>query len=414
MIDHIRQAMRAGYPKQFWLLFIGNMISTIGSSMVWPFTMVYISGKLGLPMTTTASLLTFRSVAGIATSLLAGPIADSIGRKWVMVVGLFMFGTTFVMMDMANSLPAFAAVMVLMGIFIPVHQVGADAMLTDLIPPHQRIDAYSLTRMGHNVGVALGPVIGGALVMTSYRLAFYLAAGGMIFYSLLLLFGVKETLVEKTPIRQALRPGLIFRGYHAIFNDRLFMVSTIAIIIVTLGVSMIWVLMPVYAKTNYAIQENQYGWLPLTNAMMVIFFQLTVTQWAKRLKPNQAMALGGGIYMLAMLWFAASSTFWMFWLGFVVMTLGELVLVPTSATYAANLAPEKMRGRYLSVYGLHWSVASGIGPVLGGFFNDTIGPRFIWLGGAWFPVLGALVFLLLYSMERRDHRFVPAVEANSE
>ena len=48
----------------------------------------------------------------------------------------------------------------------------------------------------------------------------------------------------------------------------------------------------------------------------------------------------------------------------------------------------------LSLYGLHWSIASGIGPVLGGFLNDTIGPRFIWIGGAWFPLVGAFVFLL--------------------
>ena len=322
MIDQLRNALKAGYPKQFWLLFIGNMISTIGSSMVWPFTMVYISGKLGLPMTTTASLLTLRSAAGIITSLLTGPITDSLGRKWIMVLGLFMFGTTFIMMDAANTLWAFAVVMILMGTFIPVYQVGADAMLTDLVPPAKRMDAYSLTRMGRNVGVALGPVIGGALVMTSYRLAFYLAAGGMVLYAFLLLVGVKETLTEKSPLKEAMRPRGLFQGYRIILKDRVFVISTVAIIIVTLGVSMIWVLMPVYAKSNYGIPENMYGWLPLTNAVMVIFLQLVITQWAKRLERHQAMALGGVIYWLAMLWFSFAHQFWMFWVGFAIMTSG--------------------------------------------------------------------------------------------
>ena len=400
MIQQLKLAYQAGYPKQFWLLFIGNMVSTIGTSMVWPFTMIYVSGKLGLPMTTTATLLTFRSVAGIITSLLAGPLTDALGRKWVMVVGLFLFGTTFIMMEAADTLLAFALVMTLQGIFTPIYQVGADAMLTDLVAPEKRIDAYSLTRMGHNVGVALGPVIGGALVMTSYQLAFYLGAVGMFFYAILMLFGVKETLVQRTPLKMAMHPKTLFDGYGVIFKDRKFIVSTIAVIMITLGVSMIWVLMPVYAKTNYQIPENLYGWLPLTNAAMVIFLQLVITQWAKRFHPVHAMALGGGIYFVAMMWFATASSFWMFLVGFMIMTLGELILVPTSATYAANLAPEDKRGRYLGLYGLHWSVASGIGPVLGGLLNDQLGPRFIWLGGAWFPVIGGLIFLFLKKKEK--------------
>jgi MFS family permease len=39
-----------------------------------------------------------------------------------------------------------------------------------------------------------------------------------------------------------------------------------------------------------------------------------------------------------------------------------------------------MRGRYMSIYSLSQGTASGIGPVYGGFLNDNLGPRFIWLG----------------------------------
>ena len=45
------------------------------------------------------------------------------------------------------------------------------------------------------------------------------------------------------------------------------------------------------------------------------------------------------------------------------MTIGELILVPTSSTYVANLAPIDKRGRYMSLYGLSWPVGAGIGPL---------------------------------------------------
>ena len=50
----------------------------------------------------------------------------------------------------------------------------------------------------------------------------------------------------------------------------------------------------------------------------------------------------------------------------VLMTLGELILVPTATTYAANQAPADMRGRYMSLYSLTRPAASGTGPLLEG------------------------------------------------
>ena len=79
----------------------------------------------------------------------------------------------------------------------------------------------------------------------------------------------------------------------------------------------------------------------------------------------------------------------------VVMTFGELVIVPTSSTYVANLAPPDKRGRYMGIYGLTWGMATGIGSLFGGILNDNFGPRSIWYGGFSLGTLAVLGFLLL-------------------
>jgi MFS family permease len=78
-----------------------------------------------------------------------------------------------------------------------------------------------------------------------------------------------------------------------------------------------------------------------------------------------------------------------------VITIGELLLVPTTITFAANAAPPEMRGRYMSLYSLAWGLASGIGPLIGGFLNDNIHPRAIWYGGGFSAFIGVLIFLWL-------------------
>ena len=86
------------------------------------------------------------------------------------------------------------------------------------------------------------------------------------------------------------------------------------------------------------------------------------------------------------------------------MTVGELILIPTSTTYAANLAPAEMRGRYMSIYGLTWGLAAGIGPVVGGMLNDTLGPKAIWYGGFLVGLASTVSFLML------ARRYQPPVE----
>jgi hypothetical protein len=85
--SHIRKTF-ASYPRQFWLMFCGMTISTVGASMIWPCLMIYVSEKLDLPRTTVAFLMTINSVAGLCSSFLAGPIIDRVGRKGVMVFSL--------------------------------------------------------------------------------------------------------------------------------------------------------------------------------------------------------------------------------------------------------------------------------------------------------------------------------------
>jgi len=387
------QRLRKEYPRQFWLLFFGMLIRTTGASMIWPFLMIYVSERLDLPLTNVATLMTLNAAAGLVFSFLAGPITDRAGRKWVMVISLLVNGLVYLFMSRAESLPVFAILMTISGAFNPLYRVGADAMMADLIPSPRRPEAYSLLRMSNNVGVALGPAIGGLIATASYTIAFYIAASGMIFYSLLLFVFAAETLARRAGASPAQEER--FGGYGRIAKDRPFMSMTAAISLTTICAAIMWVLLSVYAKTNFGVPENLYGMIPMTNALMVVFLQLPVTQVTKRFAPPFMLAAGSFFYAVGVGSVALGNGFWSFWVSMVIMTIGELILIPTATTYVADLAPAEMRGRYMSIYGLTWGIATGIGPVLGGFLNDNLGPVTIWIGAFIIGLAGTAGFLFL-------------------
>ena len=168
----------------------------------------------------------------------------------------------------------------------------------------------------------------------------------------------------------------------------------LAFTLTQIGSTIVWVLLGVYAKQNYHILENQYGLIPMTNAIMVVLLQVIVTTRSKQYQPTLMLALGAFLYAAGVTSVAFASGFWGFWISMVVITCGELVLVPTATTFVANIAPPAMRGRYMSIFSLCWGVASGIGPVVGGYLNDTISPQAIWYGGGAIGLLGAIWFLI--------------------
>lgn len=362
------------------------------------FLLIYASQKLGLPLSTVASLITINAGTGLFSSFIAGSLADKVGRKVIMTVSLFTNGLIYLFMMRADTYAAFALLMFLTGLSNPLYQVGADAMLADLIPQKQRTEAYAINRMINNAGFAIGPSVGGFLAAQSYGLSFYFAAAGMLLYSGLLFFFARETL-EKTAPRDS--QSAANNGYGQVFRDKGYLTFVGLTGFGLIAPGMLWVLLAVYAKTNFGMPENQFGWLPTTNALMCVFVQYFVTRITRRYQPLPIVALGMFVYAAGVGSVALMSSFWGFWLSMVILTFGELILVPTASTYVANISPADLRGRYMSMYWLSWGISRGAAPLIGGFLNDAIAPQAIWWGGLAIGLLSAIGLFILTKLKRQ-------------
>jgi MFS family permease len=385
------------YPRQFWLMAVGLLIMSAGASMVWPFLMIYISGTLSLPLSTAASLLTINASAGLISTLLAGAIADKFGRKLVMTVSLLTNGVIYLFMAQADTYAAFAVLMTLAGLSNPLYAVGADAMLADLLPVEKRTDGYAIIRMVNNAGIAIGPAVGGFIAGESYDLAFYGAAAGMLSYGFLLLFMAKETL-DRAAVRARALTEKASNGFRRVFRDKGYLAFTGLISLGLIAPAMLWSLLAVYSNQNFGLSEQLYGWIPTTNALMCVFIQLPVTQVTKRFRPLPVIAIGMLVYAMGVGSVALMVGFWGFWLSMVIMTFGELILVPTASKFVADRSPADLRGRYMSIYWLTQGFARAIAPLYGGWLNDNISPKAIWIGGVG---VGLTSTLGLYALSNR-------------
>ena len=96
---------------------IGLFFSMIGTSMVWPFLTIYVSEQLDISLTEVAALISLNGLVSLAASFVAGPAADRLGRKWLMVASLAGNGLTYFMFSRASAYWMFAVLMALRGFF---------------------------------------------------------------------------------------------------------------------------------------------------------------------------------------------------------------------------------------------------------------------------------------------------------
>jgi MFS family permease len=398
ILARLRQAT-ADYPRQFWIILGGILINSTGGSMVWPFLTIYLRQRLAIPLTTVTLLLTVNAVAGLVATSVAGPVVDRFGRKGVMVLSLVVGGAIMLALSAAGTLQLWVILMAVGGAFSPLFRVGNDAMVADLIAPERRASAYALVRMINNLGIAIGPSVGGFVAVVSYAIAFGIAAAANLIFALLILFLVAETIPSRH--REALAQHSTAdqpqaeAGYGPLLRDRPFLAFCGVYALAVMVSPLLMVLLPVYAKENFGVPENQYGFIMATNAAMVVLFQYAVTRVSSRYPHLPVLAVGSLFYALGAGSVAWGWNFPTFLTSMVILTIGELLLVPTATTLTANLAPPEMRGRYMGVYGLTWGVALGIGPVMGGFLNDHVAPVAIWYGGLAIGLAAMLGFVLL-------------------
>jgi MFS family permease len=365
------------YPMQFWMLIIGSFINSVGSSMIWPFIIIFFRNQLDVSMLQAGSLMTIKSGVSIFSALIAGSLADRFGRKRIMVFSLISAGLIYFLYIPQHPFLVYAVLMALSGLVEPMYRVGATAMVADMLPEESRMGGYALQRMVTNIGLTIGPVLSGILILKSYGLMFSISAICLIVFGLFIYFLINETLVKEPAETEA---GMPRENYITVLKNKPFMVFSSSLFLTMTSSVPVFVNLTAYANENYAIPESELGLLLTTNAMMVIVFQFMVTRITEKHDVKRILTIGSIFYAIGTGSIIFGSTLWAFVISMAVMTVGEMIYMPTSTTMAANMAPSHMRGRYMSVYNLAIELAVGVGPMIAGFLNDFMFPKAIWMG----------------------------------
>jgi MFS family permease len=113
------------------------------------------------------------------------------------------------------------------------------------------------------------------------------------------------------------------------------------------------------------------------------------------------MAIGAALLGIGFAMYGFFSTYTLFVAAILVITLGEMIMMPVSNALVVKFAPEDMRGRYSFMYSISWGIAFAAGPYLAGLIMDNGNPNWLWYICGILGIAAALGFVILQDRFRR-------------
>ena len=413
MLTNIKATVNE-FSREFWILVVASFIDRVGGTLIFPFFALYITQKFGVGMAQAGILIGLFSLAGLVGNIIGGALTDRFGRKSLVLFGLVFSALSSITMGLVNNLQVFYVLAVVVGLLSDIAGPAWQAMVADILPEEQRSEGFGIQRVAGNLAWIVGPTIGGLMAAQSYLLLFILDAVSSLITAVIVYRMIPETMPESVQKKTSGSFMETLVGYREVLADRTY-TAYILISMLMLGVYLqMYNTLSVYLRDEHGVSPQGYGFLLTTSAITVILLQFWTTRRVKRYPPMLMMAVGVGFYAIGFSMFGYVAVYALFALAVVIITAGEMIIMPVGQALAANFAPEDKRGRYLALFSLAWAVPATVAPFIAGTILDNYNPNWVWYGGGLLCLVSVLGFLGLYIATKERFLGEPEIKTVSE
>jgi MFS family permease len=379
-----------GLPREIWILFATNLINRAGM-MVLPFLVLYLTRHLGFSVARAGVVFAMYGATAIVAGPISGKLSDRIGALPIMRVSLLSSGTALLLFPLARTFSAVMVITIVWAACAEIFRPASLAAITHVVTADQRKPAFALNRLAINLGMSMGPALGGFLATVSFH-AMFVVDGITSLLAGTVLLATKWDAATGGHLQRhdSNEPNLQVRS---ILRDARLAIFLLASVMVGMVFFQHESALPLYIVQYLHLSPAFYGMIFTINTLLIVALEVPLNMATARWPTTWSLV--GGCLLFAIgfgaLAFIASPT------GIVAMavvwTFGEMTLFPAMASHLGEVAPPAQRGTYMGAYSMSLSVALTIGPWLGNELLAGAGPVGVWSAMFALGVLGAVLMV---------------------
>ncbi|MER5970725.1 MFS transporter [Streptomyces sp. NPDC002055] len=375
-------------PLALRVLFLASFVNRAGM-FVFPLLAVYLVRGKELSPGEAGLLISIGSTGLLVGSLLSGPLCDLRGRRTALLTALLLNAAGYLGLAVLDGPPwTYAAwlfvALVGMGMFSP----ASNTLVADLTTPEQRPFAYTISYVGNNLGMGVGPLLGGVAAAYSYHVMF---AGnivaGLLCAAMIAVWVPEDRRARSGDRRPNARTGPLGHG-HVV----LLVLVSFFYVVPLIGLEYA---LPLAVTTALHESAGLVGAVYTINSIVVVSLGLVLEKHIRGYGTKLLLLIAGLLWTLGLAMIAFAFSLPAILLSTVVWTLGEIIVSVVVPTYVADHVDERRVGSFMALNGFVLGLARLVVPVGLGLIWTSHGhqPVFLTLFAA--PLIGMAGFALL-------------------
>ncbi len=159
-------------PKDLWLMCIASLINRTGT-MVLPFLAIYLTRGINISTSSAGLIITAYGLGALITAPFVGRLSDRIGALNQMKLSLLISGLMLFIYPFIQGFIPLLLMTVFWAIVNESFRPANLSLISEIVPADQRKPAFALYRLAINLGMSIGPVVGGFLSVINFSYLFY-------------------------------------------------------------------------------------------------------------------------------------------------------------------------------------------------------------------------------------------------
>jgi predicted MFS family arabinose efflux permease len=384
-------------PSGVWAIFVATLVNRMGM-MVLPFLSLYLTRQLGYSVGWAGGIL----AAYGATALVMGPVAGRLADRWgnlrVLKLSLFLSAAVLLVFAVGSRLSFILVATIALAITSETFRPASLSVIGRLLPPHQKKLGFAAQRLAINLGMSVGPLLGGILIPISYSLLFVVDALTAVLAGSILVVSTRgwpdaarHAGPELDPPRSLLGDGI---------RDKRLLYFLFCVLPILMVFFQFQSTMPVFLVDDLKFREYQVGALVTLNTLLIVFAEIPLTVRSATWGNRRVLVFGALLFAVGFAMLGGVRSVFGVGASVAVWTLGEMLFFPRMLAHVAELAPEGKQGEYMGLYSMTFNAAFMLGPWFGSQIYERCGPLLLW-GWSVALSLTSLTCLLLFPRSLR-------------
>ncbi|PTI29569.1 multidrug efflux MFS transporter NorA [Staphylococcus warneri] len=351
--------------KQLFTLYFNIFLIFLGIGLVIPVLPVYLK-DLGLKGSDLGILVASFALAQMIISPFGGGLADKLGKKLIICIGLVLFSISEFMFAVGHSFTILVISRVLGGFSAGMVMPGVTGLIAEISPSQDKAKNFGYMSAIINSGFILGPGFGGFLAEVSHRLPFYFAGGlGIIAFimSLIVIHNPKKMTTAGFPQYD---PELLTK-----INWKVFLTPVILTLVLAFGLSAFETLFSLYTsdKAGYTPKDISIAITGggIFGALFQVFFFDKFMKFTTELNFIAWSLLYSAIVLVMLI---IAQGYWTIMLISFIVFIGFDMIRPAITNYFSNIAGNR-QGFAGGLNSTFTSMGNFIGPLVAGTLFDV-------------------------------------------